>query len=122
MTFIFKLKACYAPVFSLLARINRRFFYRDIFILIAGLIGAAISSAGSSSGAQSLAKADAAVLTLNLRSGFIDHGGEGAIFGGDAPSLVTTVRALNRAKSDKKIKGLLIRANGWGMSPAQAEE
>ena len=32
------------------------------------------------------------------------------------------MRALNRAKSDKKIKGLFIRANGWGMSPAQAEE
>ena len=65
---------------------------------------------------------DSVVLTMDLRSGMLDHGGENSLFGGSRASVVSTVRSLARAKDDEKVKGLFIRANGWGMAPAQAEE
>lgn len=88
-----------------------------IFLFFATIIGAAVSS----SSPDKATTADATVLTLDLRSGFLDHGGENTLFG-SSPSIVTTARALSRAKSDDDVKGLFIRANSWGMSPAQAEE
>ena len=86
-----------------------------LFIMIIGV------AVGSASKNDKIA-GDAIVLSLDLRSGMRDHAGGGSIFGSKPNSVVTTVRALNRAKDDKKIKGLFIRANGWGMAPAQAEE
>lgn len=62
------------------------------------------------------------VLTMDLRSGMLDHGGQNNLFGNASPSLVRTVRTLSTAKADKNVKGLLIRANSWRMSPEQAEE
>lgn len=64
----------------------------------------------------------AVVLNLDLRGGMLDHSAGSNLFGNTPNSVVTTVRALNRAKDDNKVKGLFIRANGWGMAPAQAEE
>jgi protease-4 len=91
-----------------------------IFIFFGMVMGAAISSMSSSKGKS---KGDGAtVLTLDLRAGLRDHGSENSLFGSSSPSVVTTVRALARAKDDKNIKGLFVRANSWGMSPAQAEE
>ena len=98
-------------------------FFVALFLLMiffAGIVGAAMSS--GSAAKDSDKGAGGTVLTMDLRSGMRDHGGANSLFGGSSASVVTTVRALNRAKSDDDVKGLLIRANSWGMSPAQAEE
>jgi len=51
----------------------------------------------------------------------LDHSAGESLFGSAPASVVDSVRALNRAKNDDKIKGLLIRT-GFGMAPASAEE
>ena len=63
-----------------------------------------------------------AVLTLDLRRDLRDFGGGNSLFGSSSPSIVNIVRSLDRAKSDGAVKGVFIRANGWGMEPAKAEE
>ena len=83
-------------------------------------MGAAVSSVSSSD--DSAKGTNVTILTMDLRSGMRDHGGTNSLFGGSSASVVTTVRALARAKTDSDVKGLLIRANSWGMSPAQAQE
>ena len=52
----------------------------------------------------------------------IDHGNQNSLFGNENASLIHIVQTLNHAKSNDKVKGLLVRANGWSMAPAQAEE
>jgi len=90
------------------------FFFVCILILIGfGLLGAISSSFQP--------KANY-VLSLDLRKPMTDHDAGASLFGASAPSIVTTVRALNRAKSDKTIKGLFIRADTMSMAPASAEE
>ncbi len=89
-----------------------------LFILMAMVVGAVVGAASS----KDEVSGDAIVLTLDLRKSMLDHSGGASLFGDTPLSVVSTVRALNRAKDDKKIKGLFIRANGWGMSPAKAEE
>ena len=92
-----------------------------VFMFFAFIIGSAVSSVSAANGDAKSSRAT--VLTMDLRSGMRDHGGENSLFGGDSSaSVVTTVRALARAKDDDSVKGLFIRANSWGMSPAQAEE
>jgi len=84
------------------------------FVIIGAMVGSATK--------KDTVSGNAIVLNLDLRGGMLDHSGGSNIFGNKSNSVVTTVRALHRAKDDKKIKGLFIRANGWGMAPAQAEE
>jgi len=91
-----------------------------LFVFFGVVMGAAVSSMSPSK--DKSVTGDATVLTLDLRRGLKDHGSSSSLFGGSSPSVVTTARSLSRAKSDKKIKGLFIRANSWGMAPAQAEE
>lgn len=62
------------------------------------------------------------VISLDLRGGIRDHSAGEALFGPAPLSVVDIVQSLNAAKSDAKIKGVLIRANGFGMTPASAEE
>lgn len=89
-----------------------------LFMLLMG-IGAA---AGAAVGGGDKDKASSqTVLTLDLRAPMQDHGGAVSLFGETRLNVVDTVRALHRAKSDDKIKGLLIRT-GFGMAPASAEE
>ena len=91
-------------------------FLMLVFFVI--IIGAMVSSATK----KDSIKSKSVVLSLDLRGNMLDHNGGNNIFGRKPNSVITTVRALHRAKDDKKIKGLFIRANGWGMAPAQAEE
>ena len=86
-----------------------------LFFLMAG-VGAAI-------GAKSAKKPidGATVLTLDLRTPMLDHSAGETLFGSAPASVVDSVRALNRAKTDDRIKGLLIRT-GFSMAPASAEE
>ncbi len=65
---------------------------------------------------------DRSVLSLDLRGAIRDHSAGESVFGNTPVSVVDIVTALNAAKDDEEIKGLFIRANGFGMSPASAEE
>ncbi|MEE9272415.1 MAG: signal peptide peptidase SppA [Robiginitomaculum sp.] len=62
------------------------------------------------------------VLSMDLRNPMLDHGNGNSLFRNNTAFLVHIVRSLHDAKTNTKIKGLLIRANGWAMSPAQSEE
>ena len=62
------------------------------------------------------------VLTLDLRQSMIDHSVGESLFGESPSSVVDTVYALHRAKDDKSVKGVFIRAENFGMAPASAEE
>ena len=88
-----------------------------LFMLLIG-IGAA---AGAAMGGDKTGATGNTVLTLDLRRGMQDHSGGESLFGETPASVVDTVRALSRAKTDDKIKGLLVRT-GFGMVPASAEE
>jgi protease-4 len=90
-------------------------FFALLFIIFIffGIIGA-LSSIGD--------KTPDKVLTLDLRTSFIDHSVGESLFGESPSSIVDTVYALNRAKDDDAVKGVFIRAENFGMAPASAEE
>jgi len=89
-----------------------------VFILIGGMIGAAASKTTKAADGPVGEK----ILSLDLRQSIRDHGGEETIFGGQQASIVNIVRALDKAKTDDKVKGLFIRARSGGLTPASAEE
>ena len=84
-----------------------------LIFMFFGLLGA-LSSVGE--------KTPDKVLTLDLRTPMIDHSIGESLFGESRKSVVDTVYALNRAKKDKSVKGVFIRAENFGMAPASAEE
>ena len=84
-----------------------------LIFMFFGLLGA-LSSVGE--------KTPDKVLTLDLRTPMIDHSIGESLFGESRKSVVNTVYALNRAKKDKSVKGVFIRAENFGMAPASAEE
>lgn len=90
-------------------------FFATIFLLLMllGIIGGIGSS---------MKPKDKYVLTMDLRYPMQDHSSGGNLFGPPPLSVVDTVRSLNTAKNDDAVKGLFIRANGFGMVPASAEE
>ena len=90
-------------------------FFALLFVLFLffGLLGA-LSSIGE--------KTPDKVLTLDLRTPFIDHSIGDTLFGDSPNSIVDTVYALDRAKTDETVKGVFIRAENFGMAPASAEE
>ena len=90
-------------------------FFILLFIIFTffGLLGA-LSSIGE--------KTPDKVLTLDLRTPMIDHSIGESLFGESPKSVVDTVYALDRAKEDKSVKGVFIRAENFGMAPASAEE
>ena len=89
------------------------FFVLFIFLVILGAIGGATAS---------MKAKDSYVLSLDLRKPLRDHTAGDSLFGPTPGSVVDIARALNRAKKDKFVKGLFIRANQFGMTPASAEE
>ncbi len=90
------------------------FFFVSFLILLGfGMLGALSAS---------FQPKDNYVLSLDLRKSMTDHDAGETLFGNSAPSIVSTVRALNRAKTDNTVKGLFIRADNAGMAPASAEE
>ena len=89
------------------------FFVLFFFLMLLGAIGGAMAG---------LKAKDSYVLSMDLRKPLRDHTAGDSLFGASPASVVDTVRALNKAKDDKFIKGLFIRANQFGMVPASAEE
>jgi len=86
-----------------------------LLFLLFGMIAAIASS-------STPAPSTNVVLTLDMRKPIRDHSAGETIFGPAPLSVVDIVQNLNAAKSDEEVKGLLIRANGFGMTPASAEE
>ena len=62
------------------------------------------------------------VLTLDMRQSIRDQSAGPGLFGMTQSSTTGIVRKLHAAKDDANIKGLFIRANSYGMTPATAEE
>jgi len=89
------------------------FFVLFFLLMILGAIGGA---------ATGMKAKDNFVLSLDLREPLRDHNSGDSFFGQNPSSVVDMARALNRAKDDKLVKGLFIRANQFGMAPASAEE
>ena len=96
-------------------------FFIAMILVIFALVAFAVSTIKSAT-TQADPVYTNAVLTLDLRKHLRDFGGENSLFGSSSPSIVNIARSLDRAKSDKDVKGVFIRANGWGMEPAKAEE
>ena len=90
-------------------------FFVVLFVLMIffGLIGALFSGGE---------KTPDKVLTIDLRQPYIDHSIGESLFGESPNSIVDTVYALNRAKDDETVKGIFMRAENFGMTPASAEE
>lgn len=84
-----------------------------ILLIVLGIVGGIGSSMKDS---------EQYVLSMDLRQPMRDHSAGDSIFGPSPNSVVDTVRALNAAKNDDDVKGLFIRANSFGMTPASAEE
>lgn len=61
------------------------------------------------------------VLELDLTQGMADHASPLTLFGAQN-NVVDTALKLQQAKTDERVKGVFIRANPYGMSPAKAEE
>ena len=86
--------------------------------LIAGLIA---SAAQSSDPAPVIPNANV-VLALDLREARNDQPSRSPFAFADPLSTVDLVRALERAEGDSRVSGVFIRANEYGLPPAQAEE
>ena len=90
--------------------------------MLGALIAAAVNAAGDNSAAEHSVAGDSLVLELDLREPMLDQPSGAPFAFGETPSLTTTIEALARAETDEKVKGVFIRANEFGMPPAQAEE
>lgn len=89
-----------------------------VVMMIAGAIGAAIQGAGEGAPLPS----DRVVVELDLRETRTDQPSNNPFAFGQPLPIVDVVRALERAETDRRVAGLFIRANEYGMSPGQAEE
>jgi len=92
-----------------------------VFLLIASLIGAAVQSASSSLSADAQV-GDETVLMLDLRGAMKDQDAGEVLFGDTPSSVIGTVRAIDAASRDDRVKGIFVRAGFSGMAPASAEE
>ncbi|MEE2527015.1 signal peptide peptidase SppA [Hyphobacterium sp. HN65] len=62
------------------------------------------------------------VLEVDLREPRLDQPSRSPFAFAEPASIVDLVRLLDRAENDPRVAGLFIRANEFGMAPAQAEE
>lgn len=107
-------------------------FFGSIFGVIVGsvvtmvlgvfLIVGLISSAAQSSDPAPVIPSANVVLSLDLREARNDQPSRSPFAFADPLSTVDLVRALERAEGDSRVSGLFIRANEYGLPPAQAEE
>lgn len=92
-----------------------------LFILIFGIAGL-ISAMGASAAEDTGLPAGRFVLEVDLREGRLDQPTRSPFAFTESTSVVDLVRLLDRAGRDNRVAGLFIRANEFGMTPAQAEE
>ncbi len=98
-------------------------FFLLLLIPVVMLIAVGLFAGGSQKAvtASASSKAKNIILRVDLRVPMLDQP-RNSILGGGRPSLVGLVQTLQKAEKDKRVKGLFIRANSFGMAPAQAEE
>ena len=107
------MKRFFITVIGTVVGIFAFFFSLILLMMLFGVIGG-IGSA--------FKPKDEYVLTMDLRYPLRDHSAGESLFGSNPLSVVDVVLALNSAKNDDTVKGVLIRANEYGMVPASAEE
>ena len=91
-----------------------------IFLFFVGLAAIASSAATDERSAAEAITGDT-VLSLDLREIIQDNNTGNDLFS-SANAIINIACALNSAKTDNNIKGLVIRARPFGMTPASAEE
>ncbi|WP_394694147.1 signal peptide peptidase SppA [Hyphobacterium sp.] len=92
-----------------------------LFILFFGLIGL-IMAMGADAEEDTGLPAGRIVLEVDLRESRLDQPSRSPFAFVESTSTVDLVRLLDRAERDNRVAGLFIRANEFGMGPAQAEE
>lgn len=92
-----------------------------LFILIFGIIGL-MASLGANAAEDTGLPAGRLVLEVDLREARLDQPTRSPFAFAETVSVVDMVRLLDRAGRDSRVAGLFIRANEFGMTPAQAEE
>lgn len=92
-------------------------------LLLGFMLAALIASAAqqASEGRSASASGDI-VLQLDLRRARMDQPSRSPFAFAEPLSIVDLVSTLQRAQTDERVRGVFIRANEFGMSPAQAEE
>ncbi|WP_421785950.1 signal peptide peptidase SppA [Hyphobacterium sp.] len=89
-----------------------------LFIVLGAFIAAMTADAEEAAGLPS----GRLVLELDLREGRLDQQSRSPFAFAEPAPIVDVVRLLDRAGRDDRVAGLFVRANEFGMSPAQAEE
>lgn len=102
----------FITVFGVVVGIIAFFVLILVFLMGIGMIGAI---------SESMKPKPAQVLSFDMRRSLPDHGIGETLFG-TSTGVVDVVRALDSAKDDDRIKGLFIRADSFGYTPASAEE
>jgi len=95
--------------------------FLTLLLLVFGLIGL-ISAMGASAEEDTGLPAGRFVLEVDLRESRLDQPSRSPFAFVESTSTVDLVRLLDRAERDNRVAGLFIRANEFGMGPAQAEE
>jgi protease-4 len=93
-------------------------------LLLGSMLAALIASAAqqASEGRSARSSGGDLVLQLDLRRDRLDQPSRSPFAFSEPLSVVDIVTTLQRAQSDDRVRGVFIRANEFGMSPAQAEE
>ncbi|MEM9600836.1 MAG: S49 family peptidase, partial [Pseudomonadota bacterium] len=89
-----------------------------VFLFIMFITGLATAAAAGS--AEPPAKST--VLEIDLRASLLDAPVAPTLFSESPASVVGIVQALDRAKTDDRVKGVFIRGETGGLAPASAEE
>ncbi|RKQ70874.1 protease-4 [Litorimonas taeanensis] len=99
-------------VFGVVVGIIAFFFLIFVFVFGLGIIGSLSAS---------MKPKPNQVLSFDMRAALPDQGMGDTLFA-ESTGVVDIVRALNAAKTDDRVKGLFIRADRYGITPASAEE
>lgn len=102
----------FITVFGVVVGIIAFFFLILLFLFGIGLVGAL---------SDSMKPKPAQVLSFDMRMALPDQGMGDTLFA-SSTGVVDIARALDAAKTDDRIKGLFIRADRFGLTPASAEE
>lgn len=91
-------------------------------IVMVFLIGAMIGAAMEGAENDTALPRDGIVLELDLRTPRLDSPSRSPFAFAEPLSVVDIVRTLEQAEADNRVRGVLVRANEFGMTPGMAEE
>ncbi|MEA1941338.1 MAG: signal peptide peptidase SppA [Pseudomonadota bacterium] len=91
-------------------------------IVMVFLIGAMIGAAMEGAENDTALPRDGIVLELDLRTPRLDSPSRSPFAFAEPLSVVDIVRTLEQAEADNRVRGVLVRANEFGMAPGMAEE